>query len=109
MRFLKSRQNFGRVCFRKGTGDGGNLQDRRDIVRVPVAFVTSGSMMRPPPPPPCALGYPGRRDWTCRGPQVGSERSPQPRLWKGHWSPRPFPRGQGATRPSSAAHEEVGL
>lgn len=59
MRFLKSRQNFGRVCFRKGTGDGGNLQDRRDIVRVPVAFVTSGSMMRPPPPPRARLGTQG--------------------------------------------------
>lgn len=79
MRFLKPRLNLGMACFRRGPGDCGNVRDQRGIVRVSVAFVTSGSMVRSP-----RAWAPGAERLRRRGPQVGRERGPKPALWKRH-------------------------
>lgn len=113
LRFLKSRQKFGRACFRRGPSNCVNFQDRRGAVKVSVGFMTSCSMMQSP-----ALEYSGRGDWTCRGSQVVREKRPQLSLWKGRDGGAQragrFLMEQGATGPWSAValfitHEEVGL
>lgn len=83
MRFLKSRLYWGTACFRGGPGDCGNVRDQRGIVRVSVAFVTSGSMVRYPP----VLEHSGQRDWRRRDPQAGRERGPLTRAVEGALKP----------------------
>lgn len=47
---------FGESLFQDRSCDSGNVRDRRGMVDVSMAFVTSGSMMRSPPPRPSVVG-----------------------------------------------------